>query len=160
MVKYKIGDRVRVISNLQSCKVYWNEDHIAHEGATKQMVEMAGQIVTISDVRNSGKYCIWEDCGTWIWTDEMFEELEKLPMSRGDIIRNMSDIELASFLEGLCATCSYKNMKSCKDKSCFKGALNWLKEKGDRAGFCKMNLQDAEAACKRLRIGGYSKEIC
>ena len=40
--------------------------------ANKEMSELRGKYVTITDITN-GRYKISEDNGRWAWTDEMFE---------------------------------------------------------------------------------------
>lgn len=63
-MKYKVGDRVRVRSDLKVGKGY-----SAHTFAY-DMFKFEGKIVTIESVWEQG-YRIEED--TYWWTDEMFE---------------------------------------------------------------------------------------
>lgn len=98
MAKYGIGDKVRVRDDLKYEEWYYmctsNETQMANE----EMVEKAGQIVTIKDFDKSGCYYIEEDC--WHWTDEMFsglsETTKKYPVSDlkvGDRVRVRPDLE-------------------------------------------------------------------
>lgn len=65
--------------------------------ANEEMVEKAGQIVTIKEFDKSGCYYIEEDC--WHWTDEMFSEssetTKRYPVSDlkvGDRVRVREDL--------------------------------------------------------------------
>lgn len=116
------------------------------------MAAMAGKVATISRVLENGKYNVKEDVLSLNWTDGMFSEGVS---TRGDIIRRMTDEQLASFLWGYCAICSHKNMSDYSGKSCFGGRIAWFKEPGDSDGLQNMKLREAEDACERLRIGGY-----
>ena len=73
MSKYKVGDRVVVISKEEAEKK-WNVD----SGFTRSMCKLCGETVTIDKVIiNSSftKYCI-EESGC-VWCEEFFEGLEK-----------------------------------------------------------------------------------
>lgn len=78
MAKYKVGDKVRVRSDLKMER-YTMEDGITTDLVVVGMMRFAGQVVTIKSVYR--KYRIEEyDCN---WTDEMFEGLA-LPESECD----------------------------------------------------------------------------
>lgn len=66
-MKYKVGDKVRVRRDLRIG---------THYGAyfASGMDDYKGGVVTIWKTY-SNCYCIEEDIGTWIWTDEMFDGL-------------------------------------------------------------------------------------
>lgn len=66
MMKYKIGDRVKVRSDLTSSKLYDGY------GVVNKMIRKRKKIVTITVV-HVGYYEINED--TFCWTDQMFEGL-------------------------------------------------------------------------------------
>jgi len=66
MAKYKVGDRVRVKSDLK------NETQYGRDITTGDMISFAGKEVTIRTVTSAGSYKI--EGNTWNWTDEMFEE--------------------------------------------------------------------------------------
>ena len=67
-MKYKFGDKVRVRRDLRISTNYG--DYMFVSG----MDDYKGNVVTISEVYQT-YYCIEEDIGTWIWTDEMFDGL-------------------------------------------------------------------------------------
>lgn len=71
-MKYKVGDRVRVRSDLRETKTI---DEIEEYGTNvnSDMVKMAGKVVTI-DRAGELNYSIKED--GYIWTDRMFEGLD------------------------------------------------------------------------------------
>lgn len=86
-MKYKVGDRVRVRSDLKETDDY----RVYGIGTNSEMVRMAGKVVTISHV-GSSSYKI-EGYG-YFWTDKMFEgyvgkprkeELFNMPM--GTIVK-------------------------------------------------------------------------
>ena len=69
-MKYKVGDKVRVKNDIKTGKDYYMEGSKRERNTViREMLEMAGQIVTITEVW--GQYYI-EECGC-SWTDEMFE---------------------------------------------------------------------------------------
>ncbi len=70
-MKYKVGDKVRVRTDLIVNNDY-GDDYVCF---TSGMNDYAGQVVTISEVRN-GFYKIKEDSPfRWSWVDEMFEDV-------------------------------------------------------------------------------------
>lgn len=78
-MKYKVGDMVRVRSDLKiadSCAEYGIE-------VNHKMVDMAGKIVTIKDV--GCEYYKINEC-SHLWTDKMFEGCVKKP-SREDLLK-------------------------------------------------------------------------
>lgn len=66
MMKYKVGDKVRVV----------DEPSMTLNG-TKAMDEYAGQIVTIYENFDAGIYKIKEDKGIWYWDDNLLEPIDK-----------------------------------------------------------------------------------
>lgn len=72
-MRYQVGDRVVVRHDLKEGKRYYMGDGDSCDVATSEMVELAGQTVTICE-RPGGKYHI-KEC-RWYWTDDMFEGLE------------------------------------------------------------------------------------
>ena len=67
-MRFKVGDKVRVLNNLEVDKMY-GSDYVIPE-----MVEWLGKIAAISIV--SGDYYKLDiDGGQWCWTDEMLEEV-------------------------------------------------------------------------------------
>lgn len=77
MAKYKVGDRVRVRSDLKPCVWYGSNM------ATKDMSEAGGQIVTISQVEGD-EYKI--EGFSYHWTDEMFYAAPKDLIEVGSIV--------------------------------------------------------------------------
>lgn len=74
-MKYKVGDKVRVRSDLEKGKLYRMEDGSEYDCAVDKMLKLSGKEVTISKIRG-GKYIVKEcekDCFFYYWTDEMFE---------------------------------------------------------------------------------------
>lgn len=71
-MKYKIGDKVRVRTDLVV------DDCYGGYSFTEGMEKYAGQIVTI-DALLDDKYLIDEDLCFWCWTEEMFEPVEYKP---------------------------------------------------------------------------------
>jgi len=63
------NNKVRVKSNLKKYKKY------GEQSVVEDMMNYRGKVVTISKVLTNGLYQIEEDGGSWIWTDEMFDEL-------------------------------------------------------------------------------------
>lgn len=72
-MKYKVGDKVRIRSNLKETDDY----RVYGIGTNREMVGMAGKVVTISHV-DSDSYCI-KECGYLLWTDKMFEGYTEKP---------------------------------------------------------------------------------
>ena len=83
-MKYKVGDKVRVRDWDDMEKEFGidGEDiSIPYCYFTYDMKEYCNSVVTISTVKDNGKYRIAEDNDSWYWTDEMFE-----PVSRAEVI--------------------------------------------------------------------------
>lgn len=83
MAKYKVGDKVRVRSDLRRFddgqfipKLYYMEnDETESNTVVPVMLDLAGKIVTIKKVERQYKI----DDSTLSWTDEMFEGLAEEP---------------------------------------------------------------------------------
>lgn len=73
MAKYKVGDKVRVITNGERYKTYWMEGKSGRNSMVETMLEFGGKVVTITKASNTG-YSVSE-CPGWGWVDEMFEGL-------------------------------------------------------------------------------------
>lgn len=80
-MKYKVGDKVKVRSDLVVGKSY-GEHTFVHD-----MIKFSGKIVTIESVWKQG-YRIEED--TYWWTDEMLEPVEE--MSAEEAIKLSADL--------------------------------------------------------------------
>ena len=88
-MKHKVRDRVRIRPDLRTDIKYGEGE------AVDEMYALRGQIVTINEVDTEGEYYLMEeDEGYFCWTDEMFED----SMTNGDMIRALSDEELADWL--------------------------------------------------------------
>jgi hypothetical protein len=74
MTKYKVGDTVRVREDLNENAEYFSNGRKCGIGASSEMVNLRGSIVTIKSCPNSHEYYIEEDGGEWLWVDEMFSE--------------------------------------------------------------------------------------
>jgi hypothetical protein len=76
--KYKIGQKVRVRSDLTYEQQYIDSRTGTSAIATLFMVTLAGQVVTIKNYTlNSNQYCIAE--GIYNWVDTMFETIKEIP---------------------------------------------------------------------------------
>lgn len=75
MAKYKVGDRVRVISNPVPGRLYRMNEGGHSNTINSDMRKFAGKIVTIEDVMPSRLGYHVVECG-YNWTDAMFEGLE------------------------------------------------------------------------------------
>lgn len=97
MAKYKVGDKVRVRSDLQ------RGDGTGCSFAVEPMLEYRNKIATIKDARKAvrGNYTIYtfegDECG-WCWTDEMLEPADNIVrMADGTII---GDFSTGGFCDG------------------------------------------------------------
>lgn len=76
-MKYKVGDKVRIREDLVMGGNYGGSV------AVDDMVDMCGNVVTIENIITIGRddealgYYIKEDPNSYLWTDEMFEPVEK-----------------------------------------------------------------------------------
>lgn len=106
-MKHKVGEQVRIRPDLTIGKDYDKVD------VTEEMCTYNGQVLTIKQVDEFGKYYYMEEDGaTFAWTDSMFE----CEMTNADQIRAMDDEDLASWLTEV-----YKGLKSYDE------ILDWLK---------------------------------
>ena len=69
-MKYKIGDKVLVRSDLEEGEKYGDETFMS------EMLHLKGKIVTIEHVDHPNCYRIKEDPDQWHWTNEMLDEKE------------------------------------------------------------------------------------
>lgn len=70
--KFKVGDKVRVKTELKCGKLYYMEGSKECNSFVPQMGKHKGKVVTISRILGS-QYRIIEDQEHWGWVDEMFE---------------------------------------------------------------------------------------
>ena len=100
-MKYKVGDKVRVRRDLRIR---------THYGAlifVSGMNYYKGRIVTISKVYST-YYCIEEDIGTWMWTEEMFDGLVGEELTAEEAIKIQD--EMCSSMSD-CANCPINKEK-------------------------------------------------
>lgn len=84
-MKYKVGDKVRVISSLKAGEKYGDKKF------TKCMEKYRDEVVTISKVY-CNRYCIKEDYEGWYWTDEMFEGLAEDELTAEEAIKIQAEM--------------------------------------------------------------------
>ena len=84
-MKYKVGDKVRVVSILKAGEKYGDKKF------TKCMEKYRGEVVTISKVY-CNRYCIKEDYEGWYWTDEMFEGLAEDELTAEEAIKIQAEM--------------------------------------------------------------------
>ena len=99
-MKYKVGDKVRVISILKAGEKYGDKKF------TKCMEKYRGEVVTISKVY-CNRYCIKEDYEGWYWTDEMFEGLAEDELTAEEAIKIQAEM--------------------CRSIMCKDCAIDWLR---------------------------------
>ena len=71
-MKYKVGDKVRVRSDLEESETYGDQTFV------KQMEKYKGKLVTISEEHPRFYYIKEDKDENWCWTDEMFEPVEEM----------------------------------------------------------------------------------
>lgn len=96
-MKYKVGDKVRVRSDLKACEQY------GANIATNGMERLAGKIVTISRV-GYAHYLV--EGMNYNWTDEMFEPVEE--MSAEELVKIIGNI---CEVHNECGKCPFLEVK-------------------------------------------------
>lgn len=84
-MKYKVGDKVRVRSDLQINRSYGAYTFVS------EMSDYKGSVVAISEAYLTC-YCIEEDKGIWKWTDEMFEGLAEEELTAEEATKILGEI--------------------------------------------------------------------
>lgn len=105
-MKYKVGDKVRVRSDLKNNKMYGTQMFV------KDMEQYKGKGVTIKYDNNY--YEIEEDEGYWHWTDEMFEGLAEDELTPEEAIR----LRLEMCMEMSCCDCEMSKSNNNMGLSC------------------------------------------
>lgn len=106
-MKYKVGDKVRVRSDLQINRSYGAYTFVS------EMSDYKGSVVAISEVYLTC-YCIEEDKGIWKWTDEMLEGLVEDELTAEEAIKVLADM-----CAGKCKDCELgKFVKESKYSFC------------------------------------------
>lgn len=112
-MKYKVGDRVKVLKYLIHCNLY--------DGAYffEDMDRYEGKIVTIDKIDEFGKYRIKEDNGEWAWTDGMFEPITNWEKAREEM--ELGEIYMCK------AICRIRGKEDCNDFTCGQ-CKEWLEQ--------------------------------
>lgn len=84
-MKYKVGDKVKVRSDLKNGVSYGSQCTV------EEMMDYKGNVVTISEVGQTC-YQIEEDEEGWGWTDEMFEGLVEEELTAEEATRILGEI--------------------------------------------------------------------
>lgn len=105
-MKYKVGDKVKVRSDLEKNKGYggWH--------ASESMVKMRGEIVTIRGVGSSAYELEENDL---MWTDEMFEGLAEDELTAEEAIKILGEICCENELCCGCPISEAKGKMSCQN---------------------------------------------
>ncbi len=74
-MKYGIGDKVRVISDLVE-----DDPRFDNIGVDDKMVKFSGKKVTITHVYEPGEYLIFEDDEEYVWAEDMFSEITEFTL--------------------------------------------------------------------------------
>lgn len=74
-MKYKVGDKVRVISDLE-----WDDSRFPTCGVTEEMAALRGKCVTIKCIARSGRYQTLETGKWYSWTEEMFSGIAEFQL--------------------------------------------------------------------------------
>lgn len=107
-MKYKVGDKVRVRSDLQI-----NGSYGAYT-LVSEMSDYKGSVVAISEVYLTC-YCIEEDKGIWKWTDEMFEGLAEDELTAEEATKILGEICCGNELCGGCPIGEAKGKMTCQN---------------------------------------------
>lgn len=106
-MKYKVGDKVRVRSDLK------NDVSYGSQCTVEEMMDYKGNVVTISEVGQTC-YQIEGDEEGWSWTDEMFEGLVEDELTAEEAIKVLADM-----CAGKCKVCELgKRVKESKYSFC------------------------------------------
>lgn len=73
ILRYKVGDKVKIRKDLIESEEYYMDDGITYDTVTPQMFDHRGETVTIQRTTIKGKYRIAEFCQNLNWTDGMFK---------------------------------------------------------------------------------------
>ena len=104
-MKYKVGDKVRVRKDL------WIGTHYGAYFAS-EMDDYKGSVVTICGTYSTC-YCIKEDEGRCVWTDEMFEGLAEDGLTAEEAIKIQAEMCRSISNCKDCPICKEKNGYSC-----------------------------------------------
>lgn len=105
-MKYKVGDKVRVRSDLQINGRYGAYTFVS------EMSDYKGSVVAISEVYLTC-YCIEEDKGIWKWTDGMFEGLAEDELTAEEATKILGEICCESRCYNGCPIGKARGKMSC-----------------------------------------------
>lgn len=155
-MKFKVGDKVRVRGDLKNRERYHMASKKISEVAMGPMVDLKGQIVTISGITSSGMYTV-KEClllGASIryrWTDEMFEPVAET-CDKKIVITADGMKTIARLYEGeeLIKTATAK----CSPDDTFDFAL------GSNIAFIRLFVEgETKAAKPRIEVGKYYRYV-
>lgn len=104
-MKYKVGDKVRVRSDLEESETYGCQSFV------KQMEKYKGKLVTISEEHQGFCYIEEDKDENWCWTDEMFEPVEE--MSAIEALEILSEICMKQYTCSKCPIQCIDRQKTC-----------------------------------------------
>jgi hypothetical protein len=104
-MKYKVGDKVRVRSDLEESETYGDQTFV------KQMEKYKGKLVTISEEHPRFYYIKEDKDENWCWTDEMFEPVEE--MSAIEALEILAEICMKQFTCFRCPIQCIDGQKTC-----------------------------------------------
>lgn len=81
-MKYKVGDKVKVRTDLIVDEIYGGKLFMP------EMKQYAGKIYTIYQISSKQTFYLFEEVG-WIWTDEMIEGLVEASFTKSDLKTGM-----------------------------------------------------------------------
>ena len=77
-MEYKVGDKVRIKDDISRCS---SGDHAG------KMDKWQGQVMTIADIITSTKYRVVDDCGAWVWHEDMIAGLVEPKLTNTGILK-------------------------------------------------------------------------
>lgn len=104
-MKYKVGDKVRVRSDLEESETYGDQTFV------KPMEKYKGKLVTISEEHPRFYYIKEDKDENWCWTDEMFEPVEE--MSAIEALEILAEICMKQFTCFRCPIQCIDGQKTC-----------------------------------------------
>lgn len=114
-MKYKVGDKVKVISDLKIGHLYHS-----YETVVDSMLKYAGRETEIARVHNNATYYLKCDGEEWSWPEET---LIPVSQTNANKIRQMSDEEMAEFLfDYMVSLMKPENVKTVSE------LLEWLRK--------------------------------
>ena len=117
-MRYKVGDKVRVRSDLEESETYGGQTFV------KQMEKYKGKLVTILEERPRFYYIKEDKDENWCWTDEMFEGLAEEELTAEETIK----IQAEMCRNTLCINCAIG--KAIHDSNC--GCVEYRSKNPDK----------------------------